>query len=82
MIVEGQAESGGQEHLYLEGQGAFAYPTENGGLKVVSATQSPTIVQRMIARVLGLPWHKIEVDVLRLGGGVNVPTPPLSSKSQ
>jgi len=69
VIVEGQAESGGQEHLYLEGQGAFAYPTENGGLKVISATQSPTIVQRMIARVLGLPWHKIEVDVLRLGGG-------------
>jgi len=69
VIVEGEAESGGQEHLYLEGQGAFAYPTENGGLKVVSATQSPTIVQRMIARVLGLPWHKIEVDVLRLGGG-------------
>ena len=26
VIVEGSAESGGQEHLYLETQGAFAYP--------------------------------------------------------
>jgi len=41
-IVEGKVESGGQEHLYLETQGAFAYPVEGGGIKIVSSTQSPT----------------------------------------
>ena len=47
-IIEGKAESGGQEHLYLETQGAFAYPVEGGGIKIISSTQSPTAVQRVI----------------------------------
>lgn len=69
VVVEGRAESGGQEHLYLETQGTLALPTENGGLKLISGTQAPGTVQQVAARVLGLPMHKIEVDVLRLGGG-------------
>jgi xanthine dehydrogenase large subunit len=69
MIIEGQVESGGQEHLYLEMQGAFAYSTEMGGLKVITATQAPRDVQNTIAKVLGLAQHHVEVDVLRLGGG-------------
>jgi xanthine dehydrogenase large subunit len=69
VIVEGKAETGGQEHIYLETQGAIAIPLEGGGLKVYSSTQGPTAVQRTIARVTGLPMNKVEVDVLRLGGG-------------
>lgn len=67
-IVEGQAECGAQEHAYLETQIAIAYPLENAQLKIISATQSPGMVQRIIARVLGCAMHLIEVDVLRLGG--------------
>lgn len=69
IVVEDRAESGGQEHLYLETQGAFAYPTEGGGIKIISSTQGPTAVQRAVAKVLGLPMNAVEVDVLRLGGG-------------
>lgn len=68
-IIEGETESGGQEHVYLETQGSYSFPVEGGGYKIFSSTQSPTAVQRTAARVLGLPMHKIEVDVLRLGGG-------------
>lgn len=68
-VVEGEVESGGQEHLYLETQGSVAIPVEGGGVKIISATQGPTAVQRMAARVLALPMHKVEVDVARLGGG-------------
>ncbi len=68
-VIEGKAESGGQEHLYLETQGSLAMPTEYGGIKVFSATQAPTAVQRTIANVLSIPMHKVEVDVQRLGGG-------------
>ncbi|MCB0284243.1 MAG: molybdopterin-dependent oxidoreductase, partial [Calditrichaeota bacterium] len=68
-IFEGRAESGGQEHLYLEMQGAIAEPRENGKIHITSSTQGPTAVQRQAARVLGIPMHKVEVDVLRLGGG-------------
>jgi len=67
-IVEGTAETGGQEHLYLEPQSALAVPSAEG-LKIESATQAPTNVQRIVARVLGLPMNRVEVDVPRLGGG-------------
>lgn len=68
-VFEGRTEQNGQEHLYIETQGAYAVPTENGGLKVYSSTQGPTAVQRAVCRVTGLPMHKVEVDVQRLGGG-------------
>ncbi|OON67355.1 xanthine dehydrogenase molybdopterin binding subunit [Hymenobacter sp. CRA2] len=68
-IIEGTAENGGQEHLYIETQGAYAYPTDGGGVRVHSSTQGPTAVQRHTARVLGTGMHKVEVDVVRLGGG-------------
>lgn len=68
LIVEGSASCGAQEHMYLEPHSAIAYPLENRGLKVISATQSPGMTQRIIAKVLNLAMHQIEVDVLRLGG--------------
>jgi len=68
-IIEGTATSGGQEHLYLETQGSYAVPGENGNIKIYSSTQGPTAIQKITARVLGYPMHKIEVDVNRLGGG-------------
>ncbi|MCK4806402.1 MAG: molybdopterin-dependent oxidoreductase, partial [Candidatus Aegiribacteria sp.] len=67
-IVQGRADSGGQEHLYLETQGAFAVPMENGCIRITSGTQGPTFVQKIAARVLSVPMHRIEVDVGRLGG--------------
>jgi len=68
LIVEGIVESGGQEHLYLETQGAIALPKEDSEIKVISSTQSPTAVQRITANVLNISMNKIEIDVLRLGG--------------
>lgn len=68
-IFEGIAETNGQEHLYIETQGAYALPAENGSIKVYSSTQGPTAVQRHMAIVLGIPMHKLEIDVMRLGGG-------------
>lgn len=68
-VFEGRAEVGGQEHLYLETQGAYAFPQENDNLKIYSSTQGPTALQRTTARVLGFSMNKIEVDVTRLGGG-------------
>lgn len=68
-VFEGIAENGGQEHLYIETQGAYAYPKENGSIYIATSTQGPTAVQRHSAAVLGIGMAKIEVDVMRLGGG-------------
>jgi xanthine dehydrogenase large subunit len=66
-VVKGSVESAGQEHVYLETQGAVA-EFDSGRLRVRSATQSPTGVQRAIAAVLGLAMSDVEVEVPRLGG--------------
>jgi xanthine dehydrogenase large subunit len=68
-IIEGSCETNGQEHLYLETQGAYAIPTEHNSVKIFSSTQGPTAVQRTVARVLGVGMNQVEVDVARLGGG-------------
>ncbi|MFD1160805.1 MULTISPECIES: xanthine dehydrogenase molybdopterin binding subunit [Hwangdonia] len=68
-VFEGETFSNGQEHLYIEAQGAYAEPLENGNIKITSSTQGPTAVQKTVAQVLGVSMHKIEVDVTRLGGG-------------
>ncbi len=68
-VFEGRTEQNGQEHLYIETQGAYAVPTENGGLRVHSSTQGPTAVQRAVCRVTGWRMHKVGVDGQRLGGG-------------
>ncbi len=68
-VFEGRADVNGQEHLYIETQGAYTVPTEQGGMRVFSSTQGPTAVQRAVSRVTALPMNLVEVDVTRLGGG-------------
>ena len=67
-VIEGRADSGGQEHIYFETQSSLAIPGESGRVTIYSSTQSPTLVQKITARVLGCDMNLIEVDVKRLGG--------------
>ncbi len=68
-VVTGTADTNGQEHLYIETQGAYAIPQENNALKIYSSTQGPTAVQRAVSKALGLPMHMLDIEVTRLGGG-------------
>lgn len=67
--TEGWAITGGQEHVYLETQGAYAFPEEGKKIKIYSSTQGLSAVQRTAARVLGLAMQQIQVETIRLGGG-------------
>lgn len=68
-IIDGNTKINGQEHLYIETQGAYATLKEDGRIYIASSTQGPTSVQKTVSRVLNIPMHKIEIDVVRLGGG-------------
>ncbi len=59
----------GQEHFYLEGQVSLCIPTEDDGVLVYCSSQHPTEVQRLVAKVLDVPFHEIVVEVRRMGGG-------------
>jgi xanthine dehydrogenase large subunit len=69
LVLEGSCDVGGQEHVYLETQRARATVLEGRAIRIHTSTQSPSACQRMAAKVLGLPFHAVEIDVKRLGGG-------------
>ncbi len=60
---------GGQEHFYLEGQVATAYPEDSGAVTVFTSTQHPTEVQHIIAKMLKLPEAMVTSECRRMGGG-------------
>jgi xanthine dehydrogenase large subunit len=68
-VFEGRADSNGQEHLYIETQGAYAIPGENDTIKIYSSTQSPRAVQVAAKRTMGVAMHQVDVETIRLGGG-------------
>jgi len=67
--LQGSCEMGGQDHFYLEGQIAIAWPQDDGAMHVLSSTQHPTEVQNIVAHALALPAHSIVVQCRRMGGG-------------
>ncbi|HSX90696.1 MAG TPA: xanthine dehydrogenase molybdopterin binding subunit [Pseudomonas sp.] len=67
--LQGSLHIGGQEHFYLETQISSVMPTEDGGMVVYTSTQNATEVQKLVAEVLGVPMHKIVIDMRRMGGG-------------
>ncbi|WP_425914732.1 xanthine dehydrogenase molybdopterin binding subunit [Pseudomonas sp. GWSMS-1] len=67
--LQGSLHIGGQEHFYLETQISSVMPSEDGGMLVYTSTQNATEVQKLVAEVLGVPMHKIVIDMRRMGGG-------------
>ncbi len=68
-VLESEMYVRGQEHFYLEGQVCLATPDEDGGVHVISSSQHPTEVQRLVASVLGLDINCVHAEVRRMGGG-------------
>ena len=66
---QGHVRIGGQDHFYLEGHVALAWPQEDGDVLVHSSTQHPSEMQHLIAKVLGRPDNAVTVEIRRMGGG-------------
>jgi xanthine dehydrogenase large subunit len=67
--LKGSFRLGGQEQFYLEGQIAMAMPLEDGAMAVQCSTQHPSEMQHVVARVLGVAAHRVQVSCRRMGGG-------------
>lgn len=59
----------GQEHFYLEGQISQVQMNEDGGMHVISSSQHPSEIQKLVAEVMNLPLHLVVAEVRRMGGG-------------
>lgn len=67
--LAGELLIGGQDHFYLETQASWVQIDSEGLVQVLSSTQHPTETQIIVARVLGLPSHRVVCRSLRMGGG-------------
>ncbi|MDR3341553.1 MAG: xanthine dehydrogenase molybdenum-binding subunit XdhA [Treponema sp.] len=65
---EGRYETPMVQHCHIEPVISFAY-LESGRVVVVSSTQIPHIVRRIVAQALGLPWGKVRILKPYVGGG-------------
>ncbi|CAB3405985.1 unnamed protein product [Caenorhabditis bovis] len=68
-VIEGSIDIGGQEHFYLETQQCIVIPHEDDELEIIASNQCVNDIQIEVAKVLGMPMHKIFVKVKRIGGG-------------
>ena len=66
--VEGWYETPMVQHCHIENHGCFAYG-ENGRITVVSSTQIPHIIRRIVGQALGRPWADIQIIKPYIGGG-------------
>lgn len=56
------------QHCHIENPISYAY-MEKGRIVVVTSTQIPHIVRRVIGQALGIPWGKVRVIKPYIGGG-------------
>ncbi|MDX6531362.1 MAG: hypothetical protein QOH41_3652, partial [Blastocatellia bacterium] len=68
-IVEGEYETGAQEQLYIENNGAIAVANADEGVTVWGSMQCPYYVHKALIKLFGLPEEKIRVIQTETGGG-------------
>ena len=68
-IVEGEYETGAQEQLYIENNGAIAIANPTDGVTVWGSMQCPYYVHKALVKLFGLPDEKIRIIQTETGGG-------------
>ena len=68
-IVEGEYETGAQEQLYIENNGAIALANADEGVTVWGSMQCPYYVHKALIKLFGLPEEEIRVIQTETGGG-------------
>ena len=68
-IIEGDYETGAQEQLYIENNGAIAVANPETGVTVWGSMQCPYYVHKALIKLFGLPEEQIRVIQTETGGG-------------
>ena len=69
LIVEDEYETGAQEQLYIENNGAIAVANPDEGVTVWGSMQCPYYVHKALVKLFGLPEEKIRIIQTETGGG-------------
>lgn len=57
------------QHCHIENHSAYAYVESDGRMTIVTSTQIPHIVRRIVGQALGLTWGQVKVIKPYIGGG-------------
>ena len=68
LIFEEEFRTQRAQHCHLENPASYAY-LEDDRIVVVSSTQIPHILRRVVGQALGLPWGKVRIIKPYVGGG-------------
>ena len=68
-VIEGEYETSIVQHCHMELQTSYAYLDSDKRIVIVTSTQIPQIVRRIVAQALDLPWGKVRVIKPYVGGG-------------
>lgn len=68
IVVKGTYKTPIVQHCHIETPISYAY-MEKGRIVVVTSTQIPHIVRRVIGQALGIPWGNVRVIKPYIGGG-------------
>jgi len=69
LIIEGEYETGAQEQLYIENNGAIAIANATEGVTVWGSMQCPYYVHKALVKLFALPDEKIRIIQTETGGG-------------
>jgi xanthine dehydrogenase molybdenum-binding subunit len=68
-VFTGEFNTSTVQHCHIENHSAYAYVESDGRIVIVTSTQIPHIVRRIVGQALGLPWGRIRVIKPYIGGG-------------
>ncbi|XP_071081250.1 xanthine dehydrogenase/oxidase-like [Haliotis cracherodii] len=70
VVIEGHLDIDPREHFYMESHGVLVKPrAEHNEVDVYCTSQNPSMAQKSVAQVLGIPLNRVVCHVKRLGGG-------------
>ncbi|GFN22110.1 xanthine dehydrogenase molybdenum-binding subunit XdhA [Thermanaeromonas sp. C210] len=68
-IFEEEFETSIVQHCQLENHISIAYVDSDGRIVIITSTQIPHIVRRIVGQALGIPWGRVRVIKPAVGGG-------------
>lgn len=68
-IFEDELETSIVQHCQLENHVSYAYVDSDGRIVIVTSTQIPHIIRRIVGQALGIPWGRVRVIKPYVGGG-------------
>jgi len=68
-VIEGDYETSIVQHCHMENQVSHAYVDSDRRIVIMTSTQIPHIVRRIVAQSLGISWGRVRVIKPYVGGG-------------